>query len=321
MIAYMQYLAAARARFDRGKAATLNNITQIYRRAAESVRKDIEALATGSLKHSHLSALAYTLERRAEELAKQTLDAIHKGVYVSSEAATGYSQKVLEDMTKPYFRPETVRAMFAAVNERAVLALLSRTRTDGLKLSDRVWRTASHWRTALTYVVEDGVVRGLDSRKLAREAQRYLQPGVWTPHKAETRKRLGVPKDVSYEAMRLARTELNNAFHEGMVMANRQNPGYKGIYWRLSPAHPVPDICDDMAADMTYGAPGFYPAGYEPFRPHPQCICTPVPAYEDPRGFSNRLKEWVQNPNAHQDIEAWFWENHIYLEERPISWL
>ncbi|MBT9132799.1 MAG: hypothetical protein DDT33_01328 [Firmicutes bacterium] len=99
---------------------------------------------------------------------------------------------------------------------------------------------------------------------------------------------------------------MNNAFHEGMIASNQHSPGYRGIYWRLSNAHVILDVCTDMAADMSHGTPGFYPKGKEPVRPHPQCMCVAIPVYEDPGQYTERLHEWRDNPQLHPDIEAWY---------------
>ncbi|MGV8164636.1 MAG: hypothetical protein ACLKAK_07250 [Alkaliphilus sp.] len=168
-------------------------------------------------------------------------------------------------------------------------------------------------------VIEDAVVRGQDSRTTAKQVQKYMQPNVWTAHKAETRRKLGVHKDVSYEAMRLARTEMNNAFHEGAIAANQHSPGYLGIYWKLSAAHVIPDICTDMATDMSHGAPGFYPKGLEPTLPHPQCMCSSISRWEDPQQFAERLREWIHEPHLQPDIEAWYNEDAKHFIGRPAT--
>ncbi len=184
--------------------------------------------------------------------------------------------------------------------------MLARTRQDRLKLSDRVWRTSENARSSIQHIVEDAVVRGQDARTTAKQVQQYLQPGVFKPHKLETRRRLGVSTDVSYQAMRLARTEMNDAFHEGMIAANQHNPGYLGVFWRLSGSHFISDVCTDMAADMSHDVLGFYPKGKEPVRPHPNCMCIAIPAYEDLDQFVERLREWHDNPQLHPDIDGWY---------------
>jgi len=318
---YAKYLLRARRRFEQGQAATLNQIRGVYRRAAEEIRKDINKLTPGTLRYEHLTALQTNLDRRAAEMSKEVVAAVHQGIWMASTAGSSGTADVAAHMLQGAFPAADVKRLFAGINERAVLAMLARTRQDGLKISDRVWRTSERARNSIRIIVEDAVARGQDARTTAKQVQKYLQPGVWTAHKAETRKRLGVHKDVSYEAMRLARTEMNNAFHEGMVAANQHSPGYRGIYWRLSLGRvmPRPDVCDDMAANTSHGEPGFYPKGYEPTRPHPACMCVTISAWESPEQFTERLREWMKNPALQPDIEKWYNEDARRFMGRPVA--
>lgn len=306
---YAKFLLRARRDFERGHAATIEEIREVYLRAAEGIRNDINSLAPGTLRHAHLTALQKNLDDRAAQMSKEILAATHNGIWMASEAGSKGVADITAHMVKDAFPEPAIKRLFAGLNERATLAMLARTRRDGLKISDRVWRTTEIARNSIQRILEDAVARGQDARRTAREIQQYLQPGIWKAHKLETRKRLGIGTDVSYQAMRLARTEMNNAFHEGMITANQHNPGYRGIYWRLSTQHVVPDICTNMAADVSYGEPGFYPKGKEPVRPHPQCLCVAVGSYEDPGQFAQRLNEWSQNPHLHPELEKWYNED------------
>jgi hypothetical protein len=300
---YAAYIMRARSRFESGQAATVADLRRVYRDAAAAIRRDIEAVTPGTLRAAHLGALATNLERRAKELNARALAAAHKGIYVSTAAGTSVAGGIAEELLEHAFDKADVRRLFAGINERATLALLSRTGKDGLKLSDRVWRIVEHHRKAVTRLVEDGVARGLDSRTLAKQVERYLEPDKWTVMKTETRRRLGVPKDVSYEGMRLARTEMNNAFHEGAIAANTATPSYRGVCWRLSNSHPFPDVCDDYAK---HEGNGFWPKGEEPARPHPQCMCVVVPVHEDPQAFAERLRGWAADPASQPELEEWY---------------
>ena len=309
------YILRARERFLKGEAATTAEVRRLYRRVARQVRRDLEAVASGTLQQHHLRALERLLDRRARELNDQLLKAITAGIELSVREATRGAEQLALDVLSPVYEPPAVRRMFAAINERAVLALLSRTRGDGLRLSDRVWRVSERARNAVRRIVEDGVTRGQDARVLARQVQRYLQPGVRTALKPETRRRLRVPKDLSMEALRLAVTEVNTAFHEGTILAQRAIPSYLGVYWRLSASHPVPDVCDRYAAN---NGNGFWPKGEEPERPHPWCRCVVVPAHEDPDAFVQRLRAWLRDPQSQPDLEAWYTGVREFLPRPPL---
>jgi hypothetical protein len=300
---FAEYMKRARKRLDEGEIATAREIKKIYRRVAKQIADEIAGAIQGTLRYSHLEYLHKVLNEAARQINDDLLKAINKGIYIAVEASTEAAQQTFIDLAKEIWATPVIKQAFATIHERAVMALLARTGPDGLKLSDRVWRISQRARNALKVIVEDGVVRGLDARKMARRVQQYLQPGVWTALKEETRKRLDVPKDVSMEAMRLAVTEMHNAFHEGTRMAWSAVPGIQGYYWRLSNWHPITDICDDYAS---YNGDGFWPKDQVPIKPHPWCRCYIIPAVEEADRFVERLREWVHKPELHPDIEEWY---------------
>ncbi|MCL6446324.1 MAG: phage head morphogenesis protein [Alicyclobacillus sp.] len=300
---YAEYLKAARNRFLAHESATVKQVKGVYERVARQLRREIEDVAPGTLRRGHMMALAKKLEQAGDTLNRDMLNVMYAGIKLSTESAVSGSQQLSLEVLGDLFDKASIRAMFASINEQAVVAVLSRTRHDGLKVSDRIWRVSRNARNALTKIVEDGVTRGLDSRVLARQVQQYLQSGVWTALKDETRRRLGVSRDVSMEAMRLAVTELHHAFHEGAVLSYRATPSYDGVYWRLSANHPHPDICDRYAS---HGGNGFWKAGDEPAKPHPWCRCVIVPKLEDTNQFVQRLRQWAQDPQSQPDIESWY---------------
>jgi hypothetical protein len=264
------------------------------------------------------------LVTRARWLAEQTGALLREGSSETLRAVAAPSESLLLELASlwpPGRRGRaraTVRVVFGNGQDRALLALAART-VDGLTLSDRVWRTGAAWQRAATAVVEDAVATDMDARRAARELERYLEPGVATVHKRETARRLGIRADVSYPAMRLARTELQLAATEGSYLAYRTTPGYAGVLWRLSREHEVPDVCDDMAATTRYGRPGFYPRGLEPAPPHPQCLCHTVPVVERLGDLAERLSRWADDPATAPDLEAWYRDVARPVLDRPAS--
>jgi len=81
-----------------------------------------------------------------------------------------------------------------------------------------------------------------------------------------------VPGNISYEALRLARTEMTAAFGEGTIAAARVSPSYIGMKWVLSHSHPMVDMCDTLAEHDEGLGRGVYSPGNEPPMPaHPNC--------------------------------------------------
>ncbi|MEL7232850.1 MAG: hypothetical protein AAGK74_00060 [Chloroflexota bacterium] len=158
----------------------------------------------------------------------------------------------------------------------------------GYRLSDRIWQVSQRVRDAIDRMLLDAIRSGMNSIELANQLEASLQPG-----RRGVRTRRPYNRDVSFDAMRLARTEITRAFGESAMVAARSNPYVDGMEWALSASHPRIDICDDLA---TIGMGGGrlrdpYPVGSLPgYPPHPQCLCTLFPSVtRSPSTVTNRL--------------------------------
>lgn len=136
---------------------------------------------------------------------------------------------------------------------------------NGYRLSDRIWNTDQAVRLKLDRVLAQMINEGRGSREIANSVTRFLNPGrsaITTTRPYGTR--------VSYDAMRLARTEITRAHSAATKASALANPYVVEMDWNLSASHPKVDICDALAA----GSP--YPKESAPIPvvdSHPQCIC------------------------------------------------
>ena len=296
-------MLAARRRLLQEEAVRARQVRRLYRRAAERLRSEIEGItAADSLRRRYLEVLRTAINRRVRELEDSLLALAQDGIRATARLPVDAAQQYMLDVLRDELKRAGIRAMFAEVHERAVIAMLGRTLHDGLRLSDRVWRLGQEVRRALAAIIEEAVAVGADPRRTARAVEQYLtRGGYWAePLRDETRRRMRVPRNILHGALRLTVTELHHAYHEASVLAYQATPGVLGVEWRLSPSHVVPDVCDELAAR------GPYPVDQVPPKPHPWCRCYTVPAVEPPDQFVDRLREWLHNPASHPDIEGWY---------------
>lgn len=135
---------------------------------------------------------------------------------------------------------------------------LDRTRR-ARTLSQRVYRNAHLSSGAVERQIRAGIIQGLSAKELADKVKKFISPST--------------PGGVSYAAMRLARTEINNAFHEAQIIQG-QAPWIKSVHWNTSGSHPRKDVCDELATKNGFRlGPGNYPADEVPEKPHPHCLC------------------------------------------------
>lgn len=290
-------------------------IRGLYIRAADSIAKDLRGIQartySDTLRRRHMEELEASLRREAARFTDDLLGQLQKAVQEAVNAGTGFSRAVALDLGKRAgWDGGRLREVFAQANRQVVEAIWMRTR-DGLYLSDRIWRAGENLRVTMRDIIQEAVATGQDAVKTAKMLERYVRTDVRTLAKdyPNMAKRMDgrIPGNISYEALRLARTETTAAFGEGTIAAARVSPSYVGMKWVLSKAHPVADVCDNLASmDNGLGA-GVYLPGEEPMYPaHPNCLCCLIPVHEQPENYVKRLKRWQENPDSEPKLKEWY---------------
>ena len=319
---YRKWALEARKKYIELRLRQDPEIRGLYIRAADRVAKELRQLAlktpSSHLRKRQLEELEAALRAEADRLTGNLTKAFEQYIEQAVEAGGGYSQAIALDQFKKAGMDITgLRTMFATVNRQAVEACWARTK-KGLFLSDRIWQQGEKFRNTMRDIIQEAVATGQDAVKTARMLQQYVRQGVMTlardyPNMMK-RMKGRVPGNISYEALRLARTEMTAAFGEGTITAARVSPSYIGMKWVLSHSHPVVDICDTLAEHDEGLGRGVYFPGNEPHLPaHPNCICTLVPVHEEPEKFVERLKKWQDDPTSDPELEKWY--NNIYQEK------
>lgn len=150
---------------------------------------------------------------------------------------------------------------------QSVEDLISR-RTHGYKLSERIYANGRVSVKQAATVVERGLALQRSAKEIAFGVRRHFSPVV--------------PGGASYAAMRLARTEINNAHHTTTMRLSKDKPWVHGWKWNLSHSHPRPDPCDALAAQE-------HSKDNPPDKPHPMCLCYVTHLQEDPDVFMRKL--------------------------------
>lgn len=170
--------------------------------------------------------------------------------------------------------------------------------SDNKRLSDRIWDATNDTRRKLDMYLDDAISHGMGSRDMAKELLDFLNPGQNLPR---TNKPYGT--NASYNAMRLARTEITSA-HTRAQHASAMNNAFVETYSVvLSPSHTVEDICDDIAE----GGP--YPKEDDSYLPpaatHPQCRCScRWNVTEDRQSVIDQVKALLNAPDEEPTNDA-----------------
>lgn len=173
--------------------------------------------------------------------------------------------------------------LYGEASSRALKAFQTR-RSDGLRLSDRVWNYSRQFKNEIELTLATGLVEGRSAQELSRDLKTYLKypdklfrrvrdaEGNLQLSKAakEFHPGRGVYRSSHKNALRLAATETNIAYRTSDYTCMQQENFTLGIRIELSNNHtcngkPFVDICDDLQGD--------YPKDFKWTGWHPNCRC------------------------------------------------
>lgn len=222
---------------------------------------------------------------------------------------------------------------------------------NGLNLAQSVWnycqQTKSEFEMAMSNVIADGLEKGTSAEEVGRRIRQYLNNPDMMYRRYHTvkvlkngqkkdvvtwrRKRIidgrvrfveeplehvgqGVYRSARKNALRVARTEINAAYHKARNGRWANEPFVIGQHIHISPQHDPEedaDICDELE--------GYYPKDFDWDSWHSQCMCTSDPVMisgEERKQFYKRMlngedmSDYV-SPNSIKDVPDQY---KIYIE-------
>jgi hypothetical protein len=184
--------------------------------------------------------------------------------------------------------PEELRGGMQAAAETSGERVAGRIASQ-IDLSPRVYRNADLTAGRVDAVINNGIASNQSAKEIAQAVSGFISPDA--------------PGGMSYSAMRLGRTELNNAYHATTSKLYDDQPWVEASKWRLSGSHPKHDICNELAESDNFGlGNGVYRTNEIPAKPHPQCLCYTVPITPSRKDFVNNLlsgryNDWLEENN------------------------
>lgn len=213
---------------------------------------------------------------------------------------------------------------------------------NGVNLAQSVWnycqQTKAEFEMAMSNVIADGLGKGTSAEEVGKRIRQYLNNPDMMYRRYHTVKVLkngqkkdvvtwrkrriidgrvrfveeplehvgqGVYRSARKNALRVARTEINAAYHNARNERWANEPFVIGQYIHLSPQHDPEkdeDICDELQ--------GYYPKDFKWSGWHPNCMCTsdPIMVYgEERKALIRRLmngediSDYV-SPNRVKDV-------------------
>ena len=216
----------------------------------------------------------------------------------------------------------TDKAIRVARDTAAVTFISNRLKTkNGLNLAQIVWnycqQTKSEFEMAMSNTIADGIKEGSSAEEIGKSIRKYLNDPDMMYRRYHTikvqkngkkkdvvtwrRRRIidgkvrfveeplekvgmGVYRSARKNALRVARTEINAAYHKARNERWQNEPFVIGQYIHVSPQHNIDDICNDLE--------GRYPKDFDWQSWHSNCMCTSDPITiqgEEKKEFYKRL--------------------------------
>ena len=216
----------------------------------------------------------------------------------------------------------TDKAIRVARDTAAATFIANRLKAkNGLNLAQTVWnycqQTKSEFEMAMSNTIADGIKQGSSAEEIGKSIRRYLNDPDMMYRRYHTikvqkngkkkdvvtwrRRRIidgkvrfveeplekvgmGVYRSARKNALRVARTEINAAYHKARNERWQNEPFVIGQYIHVSPQHDIDDICNDLE--------GRYPKDFDWRSWHANCMCTSDPITiqgEEKKEFYKRL--------------------------------
>lgn len=259
------------APYRKVQARADGDLRRILELTARAIQRRIAALPTGIggvVRKAQLEATLAAVRRMQRDMWVKGITPLVVAGWNDAEDA---AEIAIETMTRVAYTalPRRVAdALVAGLRASAESGLKSDAVRRRRELSSRVYKLRALDEGRVEDAIRQGIISGLSARELAADVYRFVSPST--------------PGGSSYAAMRLARTEINNAFHERQILGAKR-PGVSAVQWNLSGSHKVPDECNVYALHKPY-APDAVPD-----KPHPLCFCYLTYVTEDPFKFRERL--------------------------------
>lgn len=253
----------------------LRKVNQGLRDAQREVDALLRRSARGNIGDQVTRLQARQQLRVINEILDKNYDSLDKILQASQRAAAELGSEVVSDyeetLTSLVLNPEK-RAVIRSSEARRVAnnidSLVRRQIGSAKPLSDRVYDTRQLSKGLVDKTINAGLAQGLNFRQLANKVAPLINPNV--------------KGGVSYASQRLARTELNNAYHAASVERYKHS-FVEGVDWNLSSSHPEGDECDGLADNSPYDTESV------PEKPHPLCFCFLTPGLPSEEDFMKNL--------------------------------
>lgn len=265
-------------------------IANLYEKWADEVGKKAEyfkhkTTESSAVQEMQMRELEKMLRATATSVNKEIESTVKSGMTYSANAVVESNTKWLESLG---FDSSKIDIAFNHVPDQVVSNILSgNLYKGGWSLSKSIWGDTNDTLKDLHEVIAGGLAENKSIYEISKDIEDYVRPSAaknWNLTMKDGKKIY--PKQVDYNAQRLARTLSQHAYQQSVVATSKKNPFILGIKWRATGSRACP-IC--LARNGQIYSKNDLPLD------HPNGMCTMEPV-TDPN-MDDRLINWVKGAN------------------------
>jgi len=278
---YQKKLIACRTIRDKVQVIAEQRILDVLNKSYEDLTRLMDLSNVEFLTYANYSARRQSIAKIISNMTRGINTMTVLGIRSTAENTVSAYQDIAQTYAESKGFSYGFQSIFSTIPQQATRNTIGRLWLDNANFSDRIWTMNKYAQDGVDKIVSAGIARGESAVNMSRELQQFLidptlSPGTtWT---TAIQRSVNGTGTIHYNALRLARTEINNSYREALILSNAANPITLGVKWNTSASHIIADVCDLWATIDQYGmGPGVSPAGMTPIdHPNGKCYLTEV---------------------------------------------
>lgn len=245
-----------------------------------------KSTASAPLSERYYRELQKQLRKTSQQVSNEVYGIIKNNTYTVADAVVADNVKWLEQFG---FSAKGLNAAFSYVPDSVVRNLFTGQIYDsGWSLSSRIWGDNENTLKEIYKVMAGGLAQQKPIYEIAKDLEKYVRPSAakpWNLVAPDGRKIY--PKQIDYNAQRLARTLVQHGYQQSFVATTQKNPFITEYIWRSNGSR-VCDLC--KARDGVHYKKNELPLD------HPNGMCTMEPAIAE--DMIDQLADWFNSPDG-----------------------
>lgn len=267
------------------------DIAKLYNDWADEVGKMADyyshkTTASAPLSERYYKELKKQLQETSQQVSNEVYKQIKNNMYIVSDSVIADNVNWLKQFG---FSEEGLNAAFSFVPDSVVRSIVTgQVYESGWSLSARIWGNNEETMKDLYRIVAGGVAQQMPIYDISKQLEQYVRPEAakqWNLIDKDGRKIY--PRQIDYNAQRLARTLVQHSYQQSFDAVCHNNPFVIDYVWNANGSR-VCEICMDRDGKH-------YKKDELPLD-HPNGMCVMEPNIDD--NMEDKLVEWFNSEDG-----------------------